>query len=104
MDLIEILWKQDVDMGFSVGEWSESNNEPLEAEEVEESSIVKIKEPILKEKEKVSIFITKLFIFSFMAIACFLLSLTLVSGKKCLEFPAAISGSGDFRNDGNLVL
>ncbi|XP_073998362.1 NFE2 like bZIP transcription factor cap-n-collar isoform X3 [Rhodnius prolixus] len=52
MDLIEILWKQDVDMGFSVGEWSESNNEPLEAEEVEESSIVKIKEPILKEKEK----------------------------------------------------
>uniref|UniRef100_A0A069DZN9 Putative bzip transcription factor nrf1 n=1 Tax=Panstrongylus megistus TaxID=65343 RepID=A0A069DZN9_9HEMI len=51
MDLIEILWKQDVDMGFSVGEWPESNNDELTAEE-EEQATAKIKEPIFKEKEK----------------------------------------------------
>ncbi|KAK9508375.1 hypothetical protein O3M35_005955 [Rhynocoris fuscipes] len=63
MDLIEILWKQDVDMGFSVGEWSDSNNLSAEIdEETVDEATVKLKEPPkLKEKEKVRVFSKFLF-------------------------------------------
>lgn len=51
MDLIEVLWKQDVDMGFSIQEWQESAS----AAEDDSNPLKDDSSPLLSKKEKLSL-------------------------------------------------
>lgn len=51
MDLIEVLWKQDVDMGFSIQEWQESAS----AAEDDSNPLKDDSSPLLSKKEKLAL-------------------------------------------------